>query len=904
LGTPGRTIRDYDESLKEIKKENFNLKLRIFFLEERLVIGRENSNDKLIASNIDLKVQLEGCRQDLSEKLSLLVEASEALEHLDAQMKTENEQHKQEVDTLKEKCQDLKACTSNHNICKESKQEKSRAPQIWQSYPRTNSLTFEADDSENNNTKFFSNETMVLEVLEELEEFSEKEKDFEHKYNKNIHELKMSSAKTEMDLQKIKLKMSECEDEIESLNSNLDAKNDFIAALQQNIDEKNKEFQCLVMQLEKTSEVTKIQEGEIDSIKIRLNNEINKSKGTGRIMKTQEMNTERNNFTDIIQLLEDEILFKNQEIHEFQSEIRIRDARIYNFEETLKSLKSNYEDSEMPEENAQDRYQSLKNENQKLGGQLKLHIHERKLLLKKISMLKDQLESNGQQIENRKVKKDDSDDDAAYESKETGVQCNLEQSAVMINAYKHNLSRHRSKMQDLKKKLADSIESLQVLRKNHDKFVHLVEVIVNMDDINMVDEINNLVNDTKKLEKIQYANEEVQLEDLDLCYSLPSSNCSLNTESHEILKSAQTGIMQHLEEETKEQNKNIIKNNSMIFAMEDELLMRDALTDGQIEIIKCLKNYCLKMDGNMEAYKEQHIEYNFISNSRTTQEPSTCCQASENDSYSLCSSNACIAEENIFLSNLLDTFREEMDTCQSIDSGCESDYDKHEDKEDTTVLKFCRKCSPCIEKDIYEVLKKLHYGLPEILEQVRKFKFRFEKLYKNNKKAFSDVKRIKETLNDYHVLITKLTSENLKMTEEKLISNSEIEKTHKESSKIINELEDEICSLNSQLADKEVEALKTKTRLMSPRTTYQECFYGRNKTEEIASESPLSSDSYECVQLITELSTSHKQKPFYSPQRPSTRPINYLLSHSKQRNEVEETSNSEDDENSKGRCNF
>ena len=70
--------------------------------------------------------------------------------------------------------------------------------------------------------------------------------------------------------------MSECEDEIESLNSNLDAKNDFIAALQQNIDEKNKEFQCLVMQLEKTSEVTKIQEGEIDSIKIRLNNEINK----------------------------------------------------------------------------------------------------------------------------------------------------------------------------------------------------------------------------------------------------------------------------------------------------------------------------------------------------------------------------------------------------------------------------------------------------------------------------------------------------------------------------------------------------------------------------------------------------------------------------------------------------
>ena len=33
LGTPGRTMRDYDETFKEMKKENFNLKLRIFFLE-------------------------------------------------------------------------------------------------------------------------------------------------------------------------------------------------------------------------------------------------------------------------------------------------------------------------------------------------------------------------------------------------------------------------------------------------------------------------------------------------------------------------------------------------------------------------------------------------------------------------------------------------------------------------------------------------------------------------------------------------------------------------------------------------------------------------------------------------------------------------------------------------------
>ena len=60
MGTPARTIQDYDESQRMIKKENFNLKLRIFFLEERLALGGENSNEKLIASNIDLKVKICG----------------------------------------------------------------------------------------------------------------------------------------------------------------------------------------------------------------------------------------------------------------------------------------------------------------------------------------------------------------------------------------------------------------------------------------------------------------------------------------------------------------------------------------------------------------------------------------------------------------------------------------------------------------------------------------------------------------------------------------------------------------------------------------------------------------------------------------------------------------------------
>ena len=35
-GPGGRTVRELDDGMRELKKENFNLKLRIYFLEERL----------------------------------------------------------------------------------------------------------------------------------------------------------------------------------------------------------------------------------------------------------------------------------------------------------------------------------------------------------------------------------------------------------------------------------------------------------------------------------------------------------------------------------------------------------------------------------------------------------------------------------------------------------------------------------------------------------------------------------------------------------------------------------------------------------------------------------------------------------------------------------------------------
>ena len=48
-----------------------------------------------------------------------------------------------------------------------------------------------------------STESLVLEVLEELEEFTEREKNFDEKYVKTINQMKCEAEKTEQELAKV-----------------------------------------------------------------------------------------------------------------------------------------------------------------------------------------------------------------------------------------------------------------------------------------------------------------------------------------------------------------------------------------------------------------------------------------------------------------------------------------------------------------------------------------------------------------------------------------------------------------------------------------------------------------------------------------------------------------------------
>ncbi|XP_062558854.1 centrosomin isoform X2 [Armigeres subalbatus] len=114
----GRSLREYEEQMSALRKENFNLKLRIYFLEENAGIGGNTSGGGVVGSgpgighgtppdgsvapeslfkqNIDLKVEVESLRKDLQEKQDLLCQAAKAMEMMEeSQRKTEH--HHQEV---------------------------------------------------------------------------------------------------------------------------------------------------------------------------------------------------------------------------------------------------------------------------------------------------------------------------------------------------------------------------------------------------------------------------------------------------------------------------------------------------------------------------------------------------------------------------------------------------------------------------------------------------------------------------------------------------------------------------------------------------------------------------------------------------------------------------------------
>ncbi|XP_067599611.1 CDK5 regulatory subunit-associated protein 2 isoform X4 [Pseudorca crassidens] len=82
--TRARNMKDFENQITELKKENFNLKLRIYFLEERMQQEFDGPTEHVYKTNIELKVEVESLKLELQERERLLLKAFKAVESLTA----------------------------------------------------------------------------------------------------------------------------------------------------------------------------------------------------------------------------------------------------------------------------------------------------------------------------------------------------------------------------------------------------------------------------------------------------------------------------------------------------------------------------------------------------------------------------------------------------------------------------------------------------------------------------------------------------------------------------------------------------------------------------------------------------------------------------------------------------
>ncbi|XP_075169541.1 phosphodiesterase 4D interacting protein centrosomin isoform X2 [Haematobia irritans] len=108
----GRSVREFEEQMATLRKENFNLKLRLYFIEESIPGYQQASNssegqETMMKQLIDARVEMEILRKEAQEKQDLLKEAAQAMTQMEKIQKDTELKYQEMIDELKHKIQYL-----------------------------------------------------------------------------------------------------------------------------------------------------------------------------------------------------------------------------------------------------------------------------------------------------------------------------------------------------------------------------------------------------------------------------------------------------------------------------------------------------------------------------------------------------------------------------------------------------------------------------------------------------------------------------------------------------------------------------------------------------------------------------------------------------------------------------
>jgi len=80
--TTQMTLKEQERVVDEIKKENFGLKMKVYFLEERLSKLGPDEMERALKENIEIKVQNQDLKNEIKEYKKLLLESDKAIQTL------------------------------------------------------------------------------------------------------------------------------------------------------------------------------------------------------------------------------------------------------------------------------------------------------------------------------------------------------------------------------------------------------------------------------------------------------------------------------------------------------------------------------------------------------------------------------------------------------------------------------------------------------------------------------------------------------------------------------------------------------------------------------------------------------------------------------------------------------
>jgi len=92
--------KDYSKKISDLKKENFALKLRIYYMKENMNITVEHQ--ELFQLNIEYKMEVDALKKELENKNKLLLKASAAVKCMENRIPDELERAKRHVEEMKE----------------------------------------------------------------------------------------------------------------------------------------------------------------------------------------------------------------------------------------------------------------------------------------------------------------------------------------------------------------------------------------------------------------------------------------------------------------------------------------------------------------------------------------------------------------------------------------------------------------------------------------------------------------------------------------------------------------------------------------------------------------------------------------------------------------------------------